>query len=264
MDEYQTLKVRRTGALATVTLDRPEALNALSILVVAELARAVEELRSPGTKGIRCVLLTGSGSKAFAAGADIRELAEMTSEQAADYSAAMQAVTRAIEQLPVPVIACVNGFALGGGLELAMSCDFIYATAGAKFGQPEVNLGLIPGFGATVRLPQLVGPARAKELLYSGRTIDAARALQIGLVNRVFQTCEEMLEAAAATGAEIAAKSPAAVARVKQTVDAAAALPTSEGLLLERAAFAAAFGTEDARIGTRAFLEKETPQFAGR
>ncbi|EMY35433.1 3-hydroxybutyryl-CoA dehydratase [Arthrobacter crystallopoietes BAB-32] len=264
MDEYQALKIERADQLATVTIDRPEALNALSTQVVAELARAVDELRSPEAAGIRCVLLTGSGAKAFAAGADIREMADMTEEQAAEYSGAMQDVTRELEQLPVPVIACVNGFALGGGLELAMACDFIYATASARFGQPEVGLGLIPGFGGTVRLPQLVGPARAKELIYSGRAIDAATALQIGLVNQVFDTREEMLEAAAATGAEIAAKSPAAVASAKGTIDAAAALPTAEGLLLEREAFAATFGTEDARIGTRAFLAKEKPQFIGK
>ncbi|GLB66696.1 enoyl-CoA hydratase/isomerase family protein [Arthrobacter mangrovi] len=264
MQQYETLKIERAEALATVTLERPEAMNALSSRVVAELAELVEELRSPEAAGIRCVLLTGSGGKAFAAGADIRELADMTGEQAAGYSGAMLEVTRALEQLPMPVIACVNGFALGGGLELAMACDFIYATANAKFGQPEVNLGLIPGFGGTVRLPQLVGPARAKELIYSGRAIDAARALEIGLVNQVFDTREEMLEAAAATGAEIAAKSPAAVASAKRTVDAVAALPTAEGLKLERDAFAGAFGTEDARIGTRAFLAKEKPEFTGK
>jgi enoyl-CoA hydratase len=264
MQQYETLKIERAEALATVTLARPEAMNALSTRVVAELAAMVKELQSPEAAGIRCVLLTGSGSKAFAAGADIRELADMTGDQAAGYSGAMLDVTRALEQLPVPVIACVNGFALGGGLELAMACDFIYATANAKFGQPEVNLGLIPGFGGTVRLPQLVGPARAKELIYSGRAIDAARAFEIGLVNQVFDTREEMLEAAAATGAEIAAKSPAAVAQAKRTVDAVAALPTAEGLQLERDAFAAAFGTEDARIGTRAFLAKEKPEFTGK
>jgi enoyl-CoA hydratase len=261
---YETIQLECLGELATVVINRPEALNALSTQVVADLTQFVADVQSPEGAEVRSILITGSGEKAFAAGADIRQMADMTPAQARDYSAGMQELTRSLEQLAIPVMACVNGFALGGGLELAMGCDFIYATANAKFGQPEVNLGLIPGFGATVRLPHLVGLARAKELIYTGRTIGAEEAYRIGLVNAVFDSKDDMLDAAAATCREIAGKSPAAVANAKRTVDAAAGLSTAEGLLVERKAFGAAFGTEDARIGTKAFLAKEKPEFTGK
>ncbi|WP_312856842.1 enoyl-CoA hydratase/isomerase family protein [Arthrobacter mobilis] len=261
---YETITLECLGELATVVINRPDALNALNAQVIADLRQFVADVRSEEGAEVRSILITGAGEKAFAAGADIRELAEMTPAEAEAHSAAMQDFTRMLETLGLPVIACVNGYALGGGLELAMACDFIYATENARFGLPEVGLGLIPGFGGTVRLPQLVGPAMAKELIYTGRNIPAQEAHRIGLVNAVFASKDDMLDAAAATCREIAAKSAAAVANAKRTVDAAAGLPTAEGLLVERAAFGRAAGTEDSRIGTKAFVAKQKPEFVGR
>ncbi|MGW6172002.1 enoyl-CoA hydratase/isomerase family protein [Arthrobacter sp. NPDC055138] len=261
---YETLQLECLGELATIVINRPASLNALNTQVVADLAQFVADIRSPEGQEVRSILITGAGEKAFAAGADIRELASMGPDEAEAHSAAMQDLTRVLETLDLPVIACVNGFALGGGLELALACDFIYATQNAKFGLPEVGLGLIPGFGGTVRLPQRVGPGRAKELIYTGRSIGADEALRIGLANAVFATKDDMLDAAAATCREISAKSPAAVANAKRTVDAALGLPTAEGLRLERRAFGEAFTTEDSRIGREAFLDKAAPAFTGR
>ncbi|MCG2623581.1 enoyl-CoA hydratase-related protein [Arthrobacter sp. I2-34] len=261
---YETITLECLGELATVVINRPDALNALNRQVIADLWQFVADVRSDEGAEVRSILITGSGEKAFAAGADIRELAEMTPEEAEAHSAAMQDFTRTLETLDLPVIGCVNGYALGGGLELALACDFIYATENARFGLPEVSLGLIPGFGGTVRLPQRVGPGLAKELIYTGRAVDAREAHRIGLVNAVFASKDDMLDAAAATCREIAAKSPAAVANAKRTIDAATGLPTPDGLLVERAAFGRAAGTEDARIGTKAFVAKQKPEFTGR
>jgi enoyl-CoA hydratase len=261
---YETITLECLGELATVVINRPDALNALNTQVIADLRQFVADVRSDEGAEVRSILITGSGEKAFAAGADIRELSAMSPAEAEAHSAAMQDFTRTLETLDLPVIACVNGYALGGGLELAMACDFIYATENARFGLPEVSLGLIPGFGGTVRLPRLVGPGMARELIYTGRNIPAQEAHRIGLVNAVFATKDDMLDAAAATCREIAAKSPAAVANAKRTVDTAAALPVAEGLMVERQAFGRAAATEDARIGTKAFVAKQKPEFVGR
>ena len=261
---YETITLECLGELATVVINRPDALNALNSQVIADLRQFVADVRTEEGAEVRSILITGAGEKSFAAGADIRELADMTPAQAEAHSAAMQDFTRTLETLDLPVIACVNGYALGGGLELALACDFIYATENARFGLPEVGLGLIPGFGGTVRLPQRVGPGLARELIYTGRSIPAEEARRVGLVNAVFASKDDMLDAAAATCREIAAKSPAAVANAKRTVDAAAGLPTPEGLAVEREAFGRAAATEDARIGTKAFLAKQQPEFTGR
>ncbi len=206
---FKTLRIDRSEFILTVTIDRPDKHNALSTVVLTELAELFTKL--PGRSEVRGIVITGAGDRAFVAGADIKDMSAMSVEQGIAFGRLGQEVTELIEALPIPVIACVNGFALGGGCELAMAADFIYATEAAAFGQPEVSLGLIPGFGGCVRLIRLVGPGRAKELIYTGRSVDAAEALRIGLVNRVFATRREMMAAAAESLALIVKRSPVAV-----------------------------------------------------
>lgn len=248
------LHVEETDGIVTVTVTRPEARNALSRQVLTELRDFLGTAAKP-------MILTGAPGPAFVAGADIREMAAMTPDEGEEFGRLGQTVTSLLEAVPAPVIACVDGYALGGGCELAMAADFIYATTAAVFGQPEVLLGLIPGFGGCVRLQQLVGPARARELIYSGRKVDAAHAQRIGLVNEVFGTRQEMFAAARLTLATIAANSPAAVALCKKTVNAARGENVHTGLELELAAFRQAFTTPDMRVGTAAFLAKREPVF---
>ncbi|MCH6468809.1 enoyl-CoA hydratase/isomerase family protein [Sinomonas terrae] len=279
---FETLAIETSGGVATVTVNRPDALNALSGKVVEELARVCEVLNrlggtgtSPASTGVhgtaddgawpvRGVILTGAGGKAFVAGADIREMTGMDADQAEFYARSMHAVTLALETVPVPVIACVDGFALGGGCELALAADFIYASERAQFGQPEVNLGLVPGFGGSVRLQQRIGLGMARELIYTGRRIDAHEAHRLGLVNRVLPAREELLAAAAETIREIATKSPTAVALSKRSINQATGRTTTEGLDIEARTFRAAFGTEDMKEGTTAFIEKRAAVFPGR
>ncbi|WP_026553231.1 enoyl-CoA hydratase-related protein [Arthrobacter sp. H20] len=266
--EYSTILVTHEEAIVTVTINRPQALNALSSQVIDDLGALLEVLENTreddGGWPFRGVVITGAGEKAFAAGADIGEMTAMTPDQAWKYSTRMQAITLKLEALPVPVIAAVNGFALGGGCELAMACDFIYATSSASFGQPEVSLGLVPGFGGSVRMQQRVGPAVARELLYTGRRITADEALRIGLVNAVLGDQDELLATVRTTLAAIVEQSPAAVAAVKSTVERVEGLSTAEGLAIEAESFRQAFTTADMREGTRAFLAKEKPTFPGR
>lgn len=260
---FSTLLVEKTGSFVTVTINRPDKLNALSDVVLGELAELFASL-AKGTTEVRGMILTGAGDRAFVAGADIRRMAEMTPEQGAALGRVGQRVTQLVEALPFPVIACVHGFALGCGCELAMAADMIYATEAAVFGQPEVNLGLIPGFGGCVRLVRRVGPGLAKELIYTGRNVRADEALRIGLVERVFATRGEMLAVAAATLSEIAAKSPVAVALCKQVLGALDGNTTQQQLAIEATAFHRAFESEDKRVGTAAFLAKQKPAFPGR
>ncbi|MGD9606960.1 MAG: enoyl-CoA hydratase/isomerase family protein, partial [Leucobacter sp.] len=213
---------------------------------------------------VRGVVLTGSGPKAFVAGADISVMRTQTPEQARSYTAEAQELTSWIETLAVPVVAAVNGFALGGGCEIAMACDYIFASENASFGQPEVALGLIPGFGGCVRLQQYVGIAAARELILTGRRIDAREAERLGLVLRVLPDTEALLEAAVESLRLASQQAPTAVAAAKSTVRAAQALPTDEGLAVERDAFVARFGTPDMVEGTTAFVEKRRPAFEGR
>lgn len=265
---FETLAVEQQGNALLVTVNRPKAMNALAQQVVEDLHAlldtVVEHARHDGGWPVRGIVLTGAGGKAFVAGADIREMSAMEADAAAAYSARTQDLTLRLESLSLPVIAAVDGFALGGGCELAMACDFIYATEAASFGQPEVNLGLVPGFGGSVRLQQLVGPARAKELIFTGRRIHAPEAERIGLVHSVFPTASEMYDAALATIEDIATKSPVAVANAKATINATAGHTTAEGLEVENRSFRRTFGTEDMQEGVRAFLAKETPSFPGK
>jgi enoyl-CoA hydratase len=212
---------------------------------------------------VRCAIVTGGGEKAFVAGADIKAMAELNADAAAVFAAAGHQLANAIEALRIPVIAAVNGFALGAGCELALACDFIYASATAKFGMPEVGLGVIPGFGGTQRLVRRVGVARARELIFSGAIIDAHEAVRIGLANKVFEL-GELMPGVRALAAEIAAKAPLAVAAAKRTIHAGDEGSLVDGLSVEMRAFADLFSTRDQKEGMRAFIEKRPPTWTGR
>lgn len=258
---YATLLYARSeDGIATVTVNRPDKLNALNTTVIGELAAVAE--RVARDRSVRGMVLTGAGSKAFVAGADINELAAVDGDTGSDVAARGQAAFRAIEQLTKPVIAAVNGFALGGGCELAMACHIRLASPNAKFGQPEVKLGLIPGYGGTVRLPRLVGRGRALELLLSAAVIDAEEAARIGLVNRVVPA-ELLLEAAYGMMRTILAQGPLAVALCLETVDQVLDTTIDNGLAIEASMFGRACASDDKGEGTRAFLEKRPPAFRG-
>ena len=259
--ELQTLLYKSEGGIATVTINRPDKLNALNALVLQDLRRAFETIRNDD--GVAVAILTGAGQKAFAAGADIRELAGLDEGRGKRFAEEGQSVFTFIERQGKPVIAAVNGFALGGGCELALACHLRVAADSAKFGQPEVNLGVIPGYGGTQRLARLIGPGRAIELILTGDTIDASEAFRIGLVNTVVPAAEVMA-AAESLAARILQKGQIAVRHALRAVHMTAELPLSGGLDLEASLFAACCGTEDFREGTSAFLEKRGPKFQGR
>ncbi|MCH8613786.1 enoyl-CoA hydratase/isomerase family protein [Arsenicicoccus dermatophilus] len=265
---FDTLLVEQDGDALVVTVNRPQAMNALAMQVVTDLGELLSSLEDrvgqDGRWPLRGVIITGAGEKAFVAGADIVEMQSMSPAEGEEYSRRMQGVTERLEALPVPVIAAVNGFALGGGCELAMACDWIYASTRARFGQPEVNLGLVPGFGGSVRLSRRVGLGMARELIFTGRMIDAPEALRIGLVNQVFDDRESLIAGAKATVAELAGKSAVAVAASKRLLNDVEPLTVHEGLDQEAQAFRAAFETQDKAEGVRAFVAKETPTFPGR
>lgn len=253
------VQVETREGVATVTLDRPEALNALNASVIASLKTAFTKLSEDPS--LRAVILTGAG-KAFVAGADIKEMADFTPAQAREFSAAGHALMTQIETFPRPVIAAVNGFALGGGCELALCCDVRIAGEKAKLGLPEVGLGVIPGFGGTQRLTRLVGRAAAKLLLFTGETIPAAKALSLGLVEEVvapealLPRCQEIAKA-------IASKGPAAVALAKRAVNEGADGRLADGLALEVDLFGQVFATADQKEGMKAFVEKRPAKFLG-
>jgi len=247
------------GTIRIVTLNQPKTLNALSEEVVAELTAVIEDTGRTST--VRGLLITGAG-KAFVAGADITRMAGMNPEQALVFSGRGHAFGEMLTALPVPTLAAVNGFALGGGCELALACDFIYASEQAKLGQPEVKLGVIPGFGGTQRLARRVGLARALELCMTGDVIDAAEALRIGLVNRVLPP-EQLVPEALATLHRIAAAGPLAIAKVKEVLHRGAELPLWEANHLEQQAFAALFASADQKEGMAAFMGKRKASFIG-
>ncbi|ANJ28789.1 hypothetical protein ATC03_07350 [Agromyces aureus] len=249
------------GDVAIVTIDRPKALNALSSTVLEAIDDAFARI-ADAAASIRGVLVVGAGGRAFVAGADIAGMAGATPEEGRRSAELGHRVAARIEACHAPVIACVDGFALGGGLELALSCDFIYATDASSFGQPEVRLGLIPGFGGTVRLPRVVGPARAKELIYSGRRIGIEEAVASGLVVRRFADRDALLAGARETIAQVAQNSPVAVANAKRVLVGAAGRSTDEAVAIEIGGFGEAFGTDDMREGVAAFLEKRSPGFS--
>ena len=258
---YENLLVDDRDGARWVTVNRPAKLNALNAAVLAELDEAVRE--AAATEAVKAVVITGAGEKAFVAGADIAGFVGLSPADAHAFSRRGQQLFDAIAALPKPVVAAVNGFALGGGCELAMACHLRVASSNAKFGQPEVKLGLIPGYGGTQRLPRLVGRARAIELLLTGRTVDAATALQWGLVNRVVEPAE-LSATVQALVAEILAVSPAAVARCLEAVRDGVDLPLARAMELEASLFGGCFETADMREGVAAFLEKRAARFTGR
>ncbi len=247
--------------IGLVTFNRPDKLNALNATVIVELASLIHEVAQDAK--VRGLILTGAGPKAFVAGADIAELVDLDREQGIEVARRGSRVFRQIERLAKPVVAAVNGFALGGGCELAMACHVRLAATNARFGLPEVKLGLIPGFGGTVRLPRLVGRGRALELLLTGAMIDAEEAARIGLVNRVVPAAS-LLDDARTLLRSMLAQGPVAVRLCLQAVDGELDATVDEALELEAAHFGEACASEDKGEGTRAFLEKRAPLFRGR
>ncbi|WP_027718214.1 enoyl-CoA hydratase-related protein [Desulfovirgula thermocuniculi] len=258
--DYKNLLFQKDGSIAIITLNRPEVHNALDPQTWGELRAAIGECRRDPE--VRVVIITGAGGKAFAAGADIRALRERPALEVLKGEA--QEVLNEIENLDKPVIAAIDGYALGGGCELALACDIRIATSRSKFGQPEVNLGIIPGAGGTQRLTRLVGPGKAKELIFTGDIITAQEAKEIGLVNKVVDSPEELLPAAKAMAQKIIQKGPVAVSLAKLAINTGANVDLRSGLAVERLAQTVAFYTEDRIEGTTAFLEKRPPQFQGK
>lgn len=259
MSETPVLTADR-GAVRLITVNRPDKLNALNAQTLDALLAAFEAAEA--APEVRCVVLTGAGSKAFVAGADISQMNTLTPVQGRDFSLRGQKLMRRIEKMPKPVIGMINGFALGGGLELAMSCHLRIAADNAKVGQPEVNLGLIPGFGGTQRLLRLAGRAATLELCLAGAPIDAARARELGIVNRVVAAAE--LEAETMKLADqLAASAPLALRGVLDCVNVGGECGIEEGLEYETAQFGLMFSTADMREGTAAFLERRKPSFSG-
>ena len=254
------VKVEREGSVATLTIDRQDKLNAISPQVVEELGQALLELESePPT----AIVLTGAGEKAFVAGADIAEMSQMSAVEAKRFAEIGHAAMALLDRSPVPTIAAVNGFALGGGCEIALSCDMRIAAENALFGFPEVGLGILPGMGGTQRLPRLIGPGLANELIFSGRRIEAAEAKEMGLVNRLVAQ-GEALNASQQLAAEISKNGPLAVRYAKAAANKALDVDIVSGLEYETDQFALLFSTEDAKEGMTAFSEKRKPDFKGR
>ena len=257
----ENILFRVEDGVGVATVNRPKALNALDPRTVGELGELTAQVRAD--PAVKALVITGAGEKAFVAGADIAEMSKMTALEARRFAEAGQRTLQGIEDLPMVTVAAVNGFALGGGCELAMACDLVYASEKARFGQPEVNLGIIPGFAGTQRLPRRVGVQRALEMILTGDMADAAAAKAWGLALEVLPP-ERLVPHAVAQARKIAAKGPAAVAAAKRVMRATAASPLSAGQLLEAEAFGALFATDDAREGLRAFLEKRPAAFRGR
>jgi len=259
--EYANLLVSVSDRIATVTINRPKSLNALNPATIRELSAAFEELA--GREDVGVVLLTGAGEKAFVAGADISEMRHFTAVDALEFALFGQGVLERIERLPQPVIGVINGFALGGGCELAMACDLLIAADTAKLGQPEVNLGIIPGYGGTQRLPRLVGRNLAKEMVLTGEMITAQRAYEIGLVNRVVPQAE-LMDTAREVAKKILSKGPVAIRTAKMAMNRGLDLDLSNACALEANAFAVGFSTADRLEGMTAFLEKRKAVFTGK
>ena len=257
---YNNIILEMDGPVATITLNRPKSLNALNTEVINELFHAAEAVEA--NDAVRVLILTGSGDKAFAAGADITELAELNTLQAKFFVANGHNTMARFQSLPIPVIAAVNGFALGGGLELALSCDFIYASENAKFGLPEITLGLIPGFGGTQRLARIIGKNMAKEMIFTGKMIHAAEALGLGIVNQVVPP-GELMETVRKTAQSMAAKGRASLCMAKQTINQGLDVDLATACRMEIDAFALCIASPDAKEGTHAFLEKRKPAFTG-
>jgi len=258
---YDTLSLVLKGNYSVLTIQRPKALNALNTKVLEELSDAMSAFEQDSQN--RVCIITGEGEKAFIAGADISEMVGKSPLEAQTFSRLGQEIFLKIENIEKPIIAAVNGFALGGGCELALACDMIFASENARFGQPEINLGVIPGFGGTQRLAKAIGMRRAKEWIYSGNPVDARRAYDIGLVNAIF-SADKLLEEVEAFAGKLAQKPAFALKQAKKTVAQGVGLDINSGMILEREAFALTFASEDRQEGMSAFLEKRKPNFQGK
>ncbi len=259
---FKNLNYIEQENLGILTIDREKKLNALDVEVLMELRDFLEELMTKKLS-IKGLIFTGAGSKAFIAGADIASMSNMEEKDGEQFASLGQQVTLLFEALPIPVIACVNGYALGGGCEMALACDFIYASENALFGLPEVGLGLIPGFGGTQRLENVVGRNFAREMIYTGRSINAHEARERGLVNQVFSDKEALIEAGKKCLKEIMQKSPHAIKVAKKVMNRGNDLTVEEGLSIERQKFGSIFSSYDMKEGTKAFVEKRKPEFKG-
>jgi enoyl-CoA hydratase len=256
-----SVRCERDGAIAVLTIDRPDAMNALDVATLTELRDRLRELADGAD--VRVVILTGAGDRAFIAGADIKYMSRLSVQEANDWGALGHEVGQLLETMPQPVIAAIGGFALGGGCELALACDIRFASTTAKLGQPEINLGIIPGWGGTQRLARATGLGFARELILTGRLVDAEEAERRGLVNAVFEP-GELLDRAMEVAKLLASKSPVALAAAKRTCNRALQGLHEENLRLEAEEFGELFASEDAKEGLAAFVEKREPRFVGR
>ncbi len=258
---FETISYQQEGFIGFLTIERPQSLNALNSQVLRELTTLCDELKTK--KDIRALIITGAGEKAFVAGADIKEMTNMSAQEAKDFARKGQATFNSIEALPFAVIAAVNGFALGGGCELALACDIILASEKAKFGLPEVTLGLLPSFGGTQRLARSVGLFKAREMIFSGEFYSASECLKVGLVNQVIPP-DQLAKAARTLAETITKRGPMAIANAKRAVNTGFDRLLSEGLAQEAELFGELFSTQDQKEGTSAFVEKRTPHFKGK
>ena len=257
---YENIIFQIDEGIATISFNRPKALNALNRVLLEEFSQALDEIAAD--ENIRVLVLTGAGDKSFVAGADINELATYNSLAAKNFTRNSHNILLKLQELPIAVIAAVNGFALGGGTEIAIACDFIYASENAKFGQPEINLGLIPGLGGTQRLPRLIGINMAKELVFTGKMISAAEAEKIGLANKVVPQ-DQLMEEVMKTAREIASKGKVSLRAAKQAINFGMNADLATGIHIEIDAFGLCYDSSDAREGTSAFLEKRKAEFKG-
>lgn len=259
-EKYQTIRFEVEQGIGLLTINRPDKLNALNQQVFLDIVDCLSAIED----NVRGLIITGEGQKAFIAGADIKAMSTMTESEAIAFSALGHKTTMLFADLPIPVIAAVNGFALGGGFEMAMAADFIYASDNAVFGLPETKLGLIPGFGGTQRLARLIGASKAKELVFTGRNINVDEAVNLGIVVQSFSSQEELLNAAKATLLQAIKNGQLAIAASKKVINESSDVNIVEGLSLENKAFSTLFRSEDMREGVSAFLEKKSASFTGK
>lgn len=259
--EYKNILLSVEGEIGILTINRPKALNALNIETLEDIRMGLQEVKK--NAAMKVLIVTGAGEKAFVAGADITEMRAMSSLEALNFSRMGHLTFKMIQDLDRPVIAAVNGFALGGGTEIAVACDFIYASENARFGLPEVTLGIFPGFGGTQRLPRLIGKGKAKELIFSGKMINAQEAYQMGIVNRVVPHAS-LMEETKKDATQIAGNGAVGVRLAKMAIDAGYNMDLTEACTLESYAFGISFSTEDQKEGMTAFVEKRKPNFKGR
>jgi enoyl-CoA hydratase len=257
---YENIIFQVDEGIATISFNRPKALNALNAALIEEFSQALDEIAAD--EDIRVLVLTGAGDKSFVAGADINELAVCNALTSKNFARKGHNTLNKLQELPIVVIAAVNGFALGGGTEIAIACDFIYASENAKFGQPEINLGLIPGFGGTQRLPRLIGMNMAKELVFTGKMISAAEAEKIGLANKVVPQ-DQLMDEVMKTASEIASKGKVSLRAAKQAINFGMNTDLATGIHIEIEGFGQCYASSDSKEGTSAFLEKRKAEFKG-